>query len=201
MRYRTPESRKRQYLDDAVALVIVHATKEWDWDEVSKKPIQSLIDRNGFVDYVYEFTTNHTSFVNHNGTSIDNNAGLGNYHIGNLAGNDYIVVGGKLGECHLGAFVGILASRFGLSKTRVHLPADSIYTQEEDEDGIKSSQIVTPDNPEFRNYESIVRSVFKNMGYGLYRDGKRKNSKGDKLMQVMLWSESEMMLEYIGVGK
>jgi len=194
--YRTPESRKRQYLDDAVSLVIVHATPEWDWDKVSQKPIQQLVDRKDFGDYVYEFTANHHSFVNHDGAIIDNNRGHGDYHIDNLAGNDYVIVGGKLGECHLGVFVSILASRFGLSRTRVHLPANSIYTQEEDKDGIKSSQLVTPDNPEFRNYEAVVRSVFKNRGYGLYRDGNRGSHIGSEALQLMVWTEKEKMFEY-----
>jgi len=144
--YKTPEQRKRQYLDKgAIALVIVHANSKHDPNKVSKKPIQTLIDKC-FADYIYEFAVPavRESFVRHRGVIIDNNRCPGDYHIDDLAGNDYILVGGSLGNCHYGVYASLLVSRC-TRETTIHLPAGAIYrTYEAYESGNRflSSELV-----------------------------------------------------------
>jgi hypothetical protein len=192
------ERRKRQYLDDAVSLIIVHANQKHDPDIYSRKAVQELID-TGFADYIWELNAFHQSLVKHGGVIIDNTKCPGDYHIDELAGNDYVVVGGGLGNCHLGAYIALLSSRF-TRRTTIHLPADAIYkTFEKEIEGelVLLSKLVTLSDKEFKNYEKAAKSVFNNQGYAIFRDEKKIISKGDKTLQLMLWSKKDQMLRYI----
>lgn len=197
--YKTPEQRKRRYLDDAISLIIVHANSKHDPSMISKKPIQELIDKD-FAHYIYEFVAHHDSFVKHDGILIDNNRCPGDYHIDNLAGNDYIIVGGGLGNCHFGVYLALLASRF-TRKTTIHLPGDAIYSTFEDSDAddgkfLRSELSAIPDY-EFRRYETLIKTVSDHCGYEINHDKKPVESSGEKLLQLMLWSSKKKMLHYL----
>lgn len=194
--YKTPDWKSREYLDQGTALVIVHANSQHDPDQVSKKPIQRLIDSD-IADYIYEFMAFHESFVRHNGMIIDNNRSPGDYHIDNLAGQDYILVGGGLGCCHFGAYTSLLSARF-TRKTRIHLPADSIYLTSQDyESGetFLSSEIGDLAMKEFRRYKSLAGTISN--GYTIKQDNMTKKSAGDKRLELILWSTTEMMMQYL----
>jgi hypothetical protein len=193
---KTPECRKREYLDDAVAMIIVHANKRHDPNETCKEPIQRLINRN-FADYIYEFMAFHESFVRHDGNIIDNNRGPGDYHIDNLAGKDYVVVGGGLGECHYGAYLSLLASRF-TRETTIHLPSFGIYKTSEKYEGAGDTSLVSEINDinrkEYKMYTQLVKDVSDS--YEIRKDGKITEYFGSRRMKLMLWSSQEKMSEY-----
>ena len=197
--YKTPEQRINQYVDNGTSLVIVHANSQHDPDKVSKRPIQKLIESN-IVDYIYEFMAFHESFIRHDGIIIDNNRKHGEYHIDDLAGNNYIVVGGGLGNCHFGVYSSLLASRF-TRKTTIHLPTDSIYRTYEDYEGGDSfltSELVDLTAKEFKRYQTLAKTISE--GYELRKENRVVSSSGDKKLQLMLWSTAEKMVQYLAAN-
>ncbi|MFW5846867.1 MAG: hypothetical protein ACOCUU_01785 [Nanoarchaeota archaeon] len=194
-RYRTSYQKIKDFLEETVSLIIVHASSEWDWHSVSREPIQNLIDLQGFADSIYEFTANHQSFLKHNGIYIDNNKSPGDYHIENLIGKNYVLVGGKLGECHKIAFDSLLCSG-STREIRIHLPSFAIYDQYEDDDGITLSKIVSSRDPKFNFYEKSLKSMSYGLGYEIYIDDRKRFFESEGKKQLRIWSEPEKMLNY-----
>lgn len=191
-------------LDEGISLVIVHANSRHDPDEVSKKNIQGLIDA-GIADYVHEFMAFNESFVWHGGKITDNEAHLKDYSIDYLAGSDYILAGGGLGNCHFEAYVSLLNYCLG-KNAAIHLPADAIYRTWIDYEGgdiFLSSELTNLQRPEFKEYEDILRTLPNpyeiRHDYDIV-DASEDTIYGNKL-RLMLWSSRELMLGYLAECK
>jgi len=195
MTFSTPKFQNRGFIDDAIALVIVHANSGDDPQKVAKKRIQKLVD-NDFADHIYEFIASHSSYLHHDGGWIDNNRCSTDYHIDDLAGKEYVVVGGGISRCHFGAYASLLTARYGL-ETTIHLPADAIYRTTEEYEGGDTylvSELVDVSADEFSRYKAFARVVSPN--YEIRQDGKRVSSAGDKRLKVMFWSETKLMMDH-----
>jgi hypothetical protein len=143
-------------------------------------------------------TAFHQSLVRHHGIRIDNSRNPGNYHIDDLAGNDYIVVGGGLGNCHFGTYAALLSSRY-TRQTTVHLPADAIYRTFEDYecgDTFLTSEPITLARKEFKRYV-LLAQLLSSSGYKITRDNVVIASEGKQDLRLMLWSSTNLMLEYL----
>lgn len=199
--YNTPEPRKRQFLDRGTGLIIVHANSTHDPKHVSQRPIQELIDSE-IADYIWEFQAFHHSFVSHDGEVIDCNRDPRNYHIDNLAGDEFILVGGGLGNCHLGVYISLLASRYAHTST-IHLPAPYIYHTARDsfDEEVTDSRIVKLGNPLFNQYEDIAKAIFKEKGCAIYHDNKKTLSQKKPSLTLRIWSEEKLLLKNLPVRR
>jgi len=196
MTFSTPRFQNRGFIDDAIALVIVHANSSDDPQKVAKKNIQKLIDYD-FADHIYEFIAGHSSYVHHDGGWIDNNRCSTDYHIDDLAGREYVVVGGGIGRCHFGAYGSLLTARY-MVNTTIHLPADAIYRTTEEYEGGDTylvSGLVDVSAKEFGRYKALARTISPN--YEIRKDGRRASSAGDKRLKLMLWSETRLMMDHL----
>ncbi|HII68772.1 TPA: hypothetical protein HA270_02780 [Candidatus Woesearchaeota archaeon] len=183
-----------------LSLLIVHAGKKNDTNgdvcEACRGPIQELVDRN-LCERVYEHQAYHHSYISHSGTIIDNEECPGAYPSEAIYGNEFIVVGGGLGYCHLRTSESLIRTRYGKSlPTKLHLPADCIYTayvECEEGNSALASQASTITQVEFTRYlEPLLALGIK---YLIGNDMDIHNPSRDVI--VSIWSSKDLMLEQI----
>jgi hypothetical protein len=195
-RFMTPGWEARNDLESKVSLIIVHTNDTHDPDEVSRIPVQKIID-SGVADYIYEFMAYHSSFVKHDGEIIDCKKRPGYYPMEDVEGGEFIIAGGGVDWCHFNAYSSVLVTRFG-RKTRVHLPADAIYMTEEKYEGGDSylvSEIVGR-TEEFKRYENLARIEFEE-GAGIWNDFELAEGREDARFELRIWSNSDSMIDNI----
>lgn len=200
-------TKQKQALYSNTSLVIVHAYDAscCDIDSVSKNQIQYLIDNlqnpsyelNKRSENIFEFMTKHQSFVNHDGKIIDNYDSPGDFHLPNPAFEQYILVGGQLGQCHFSAYLSLIAQRHR-RKTTVHLPADAIYIQGKSYDSGDTdivSDLTKITQKEYGMYKDILKALPRSVGHEIYHDKEKIDEIGAKNLTLRLWSKSDLMLE------
>jgi hypothetical protein len=94
----------------------------------------------------------------------------------------------------------LLAAR-GTCRTSIHLPVDTIYKSFEkyvgSGDTEEHSRLACIDDAEFREYENRIMPYKRFGGYLLAHDGKKISMEGAKNLRLMIWSSSEMMINYL----
>lgn len=183
-----------------LSLVIVHAgysgVEHGDVDEVCARPIQSLIDSKIF-EKTYEHVSYGSSFVSHMGIKISNDQRPGAYESENIEGNEFVIVGGGLGYCHLKATSALIRQRAkDRSPTPIHVPLDCTYKNEQGYEGgdhFLASFLSGPDSREIASYLSEIIPL--QLRYAIVNNELIGDSKRD--VSITIWDRSSDMLEAI----
>lgn len=181
-------------------LVIVHSgyagEEHGDTDKVSQGPIQRLINSN-IAEKVFEHRAYGDSLTKHDGLIIDNEKCPGQYPSHQITGDEFIIVGGGLGYCHLSATTALIESRLKQKKSsKIHLPANSIYHNSvgyDTGDSFLESDIVSELNQDFSKY---LRDILP-LGIKYLIANNAIIPAPDRDVHLTIWSHSQEMLDAI----